>query len=317
MQYLSAEILEQMQAQIAEMQATIEQQKTEIAELKIKRSDLIEGEEGEETKQPTSRRKALKKIMVAAVGTAAVGTAVLSTNGGTAQAAGGSTPFIGWYAFPGSHIPPTNLPQIVGLAGSNESDFGDVENKVTAGVYGFSPGAVGVFGKSNTGNGVTGESNTRDGLVGRSISGNGLFAKSTSGNGVSGQSISNTGVFGSSKTGFGVKGFSESETGVVAQSTNFNALAAAALNGGTGVLATSSTGKAVYGRSAEGYGAEFDGGKAPLRLDPSNTQIGAPTSGDHQAGELFVDKNGTLFYCAISGTPGEWQALSRPVIITK
>jgi hypothetical protein len=54
-----------------------------------------------------------------------------------------------------------------------------------------------------------------------------------------------------------------------------------------------------------------------LWLEPSNIQIGAPTTGNHQAGELFVDKNGTLFYCAISGTPGEWQAISRPVIITK
>jgi hypothetical protein len=63
------------------------------------------------------------------------------------------------------------------------------------------------------------------------------------------------------------------------------------------------------GLFAEGtIGAELSGTSAPLRLDPASTP-GAPTSGSHKRGELYVDSNGDLFYCkadGAAGTPGTW-----------
>lgn len=56
-------------------------------------------------------------------------------------------------------------------------------------------------------------------------------------------------------------------------------------------------------------GGSFTGSQAPLYLAPAST-TGAPTTGTHSAGEFFVDKNGALYYCFESGTPGKWAKLA-------
>jgi hypothetical protein len=63
-------------------------------------------------------------------------------------------------------------------------------------------------------------------------------------------------------------------------------------------------GAGVNGFSA-GYGGQFSGDRAPLRLKPAAV-AGHPTTELHQKGELFVDVNGDLFYCKVDGTPGTW-----------
>lgn len=56
-------------------------------------------------------------------------------------------------------------------------------------------------------------------------------------------------------------------------------------------------GAGIGGVSAAGYGGEFVGGRASVRLIPSDgVAAGAPTDGDSQTGELFVDGVGNLFY---------------------
>jgi hypothetical protein len=40
------------------------------------------------------------------------------------------------------------------------------------------------------------------------------------------------------------------------------------------------------------------------------TTSGAPSSGLHHRGQLYVDTNGLLFYCAADGTPGTWHQLA-------
>ena len=60
------------------------------------------------------------------------------------------------------------------------------------------------------------------------------------------------------------------------------------------------------GQSVNGLGGEFIGGEAPLRLVPSAT-TGAPKTGTHHKGELYVDSNFDLFYCKADGTPGTWK----------
>src|SRR5258708_9800018 len=59
--------------------------------------------------------------------------------------------------------------------------------------------------------------------------------------------------------------------------------------------------------------------------DPPPTQVGtgvgAPTTGSHAAGELWLDSTGELFACSVSGTPGTWAgvasgAVTSPLTIT-
>ena len=57
-----------------------------------------------------------------------------------------------------------------------------------------------------------------------------------------------------------------------------------------------------------GYGCEFGGDQAPLRLIPAQT-AGAPTTGEHSVGEFYVDGKGSLFYCLSAGTPGTWKRI--------
>jgi hypothetical protein len=61
--------------------------------------------------------------------------------------------------------------------------------------------------------------------------------------------------------------------------------------------------------SPQGYGGHFTGGRAPLRLDPGPI-AGAPTTGNHQKGELYVDNAGSLFFCKADGVPGPWVKLT-------
>jgi hypothetical protein len=114
-----------------------------------------------------------------------------------------------------------------------------------------------------------------------------------------------TGVFGQSTSTSttlnvaGVQGEASSAPGVAGTSGS-----------GAGVSAFSTTGPGVAAASQMNYGGSFGAsGLAPLFLAPATT-AGTPTTGNHQAGELLVDKNGVLFYCVQSGTPGAWVDLS-------
>ena len=74
---------------------------------------------------------------------------------------------------------------------------------------------------------------------------------------------------------------------------------------GDGVYATSKA-VALHGVSPEGYGASLAGGTAPLHLEPAAT-VGAPTTGDHRLGTLYVDADAALWLCVADGTPGAWR----------
>jgi hypothetical protein len=61
----------------------------------------------------------------------------------------------------------------------------------------------------------------------------------------------------------------------------------------------------VAGQSPAGYGVAAEGGLAPLVLTPAGAP-GPPTTNPHVLGAIFVDRNGALFQCVASGTPGTW-----------
>jgi hypothetical protein len=170
------------------------------------------------------------------------------------------------------------------------------------GVAGFTSvlGKSGVFGLNSTPNGPPGTVEfPRPAQVGFGVFGR---CDLSGGAGVGGRSegvdqvtgFGGTGVIGTSQAGDGVLGATNKagRSGVVGLNDS-----------GTGVFGRSGTGFGVDGFSGQLYGGHFTGGLAPIRLVPSQS-AGAPTAGNHQVGELFVDSSGSLFFCKVSGTPG-------------
>jgi hypothetical protein len=80
-------------------------------------------------------------------------------------------------------------------------------------------------------------------------------------------------------------------------------------DGATGVLGEGRI--AIHGKSTatSGYAGVFEGGKAQLRIVPGNT-AGQPTSGYHQKGELYLDRNANLWLCTAAGSPGTWKRVA-------
>lgn len=80
-------------------------------------------------------------------------------------------------------------------------------------------------------------------------------------------------------------------------------------NSGTGVNTVAATwgrhqgiGAGIGGISIGGYGGEFVGGKASVRLIPStDVESGPPADDVHLVGELFVDGEGDLYYNTADG----------------
>jgi hypothetical protein len=115
--------------------------------------------------------------------------------------------------------------------------------------------------------------------------------------GVHGFSFDGRAVVGSGDQGVGVLG--EIRTG----NSGENSIAVQANNQSTG--AGSIGIKATATASTGGLGASLAGSLAPLLLMPAGTN-GAPKTGIHAAGELYVDAKGDLYYCRAAGTPGTW-----------
>lgn len=141
-----------------------------------------------------------------------------------------------------------------------------------------------------------------------SAHGTGVKAKSTSGVGVDATSDNSIGASGTGKGEFGI-GVAGGGDDVGVQGNGINVGVRAHSFDGNGVVADSNKSAAVLGQSTNGLGGEFSGGEAPLRLVPSAT-VGAPKTGTHHKGELYVDSNGDLFYCKADGTSGTWMKVT-------
>ena len=68
----------------------------------------------------------------------------------------------------------------------------------------------------------------------------------------------------------------------------------------------------VLWRNLSGYGGQFEGGRAQLKLKPGGS-AGKPT-GEHIKGEIYMDSAATLFVCTASGTPGKWRKVSTTLV---
>jgi hypothetical protein len=154
-------------------------------------------------------------------------------------------------------------------------------------VFGASGGIVAIKGSNDSGTAVWGLSNSGSGVEGDSATGTGVYGSSSSHSGVSGSSTSGVGVVGSSISNAGVNGFS---------------------NTGRGMVGQSNSNHGVEGQSGFGLGGYFHGGLAPLRLGLGGAP-GAPGSGDHSTGDIYLDSLATVWVCIGPGTPGTWVRL--------
>jgi hypothetical protein len=198
----------------------------------------------------------------------------------------------------------------IGVYGlTSQTDYGAVYGQHTGTGYGVVGDGVGisragVLGRNASGDGVRGEGQT--GVYGISTSPNNFNTavagmNTGGGYGVIGdaQAAGLAGVLGRNGAGTGVLGYGKS--GVRGESNSSGSYGVV----GEGVAAA----HGVSGTSAKGYGGVFKGGRAPLRLMPG-TQAGAPTSGTHYKGELYLDKEAALFICTANGTPGSWKLVN-------
>jgi len=170
-----------------------------------------------------------------------------------------------------------------GVQGSSASGGTGVIGVGSNGVQGESPNpdASGVYG-FNTGNGF-------------GVAGDTTSSAAT----VSDLAYARAGVFGRNNgTGAGVLGLSVKGDGDGVWG-----------NGKVGVRGTSVNGHGLFGDGGSGYGGQFKGTRAQLRLTPTG-RIGKPTTGSHQIGELYLDQVGSLFICTAAGTPGTWKKVT-------
>lgn len=206
-------------------------------------------------------------------------------------------------------------------SGSGVHGEGTGSHVETTGVTGHSEKGIGVAGRSTTGIGLSGE-----------CAGNGTAVKATSTRGIGVVASGVTGVYGrgseygvsgSSDEGYGISGFSGTRSGVTgatrsAEAAGIHGTSASlhrsaigvegSVANGLGVSGFSDSGTGMRGESSAGRGGVFAGGTAPLRLVPSR-RAGPPKTGAHEKGDIFLDRNGGLYVCVKTGTPGTWKRI--------
>jgi len=112
----------------------------------------------------------------------------------------------------------------------------------------------------------------------------------------------------SAVAGWAAGGAAAIANGVYGYSTQSNGYGTIGLgNGGASTHGVSAS-------SAAGYGLVAQGGLAPIRIEPAGTP-GAPTSGAHALGEVYVDSNGVIYKCVTAGAPGTWAPLNSTVLL--
>jgi hypothetical protein len=180
------------------------------------------------------------------------------------------------------------------------------------GLRGYGTNAEGVVGSGPTG--VRGSGN-QFGVVGESSgSGTGVQGRSRTGDALYGLTYQGRGAVAVSLDNYGVQAFSRNRSAVLAQSIAGAGVISYTTSGADpAVLAENDSGVAdstallVFGHA--GVGAYLSGDRAPLRLALAQAS-GAPTSGDHLAGEIYLDSNADLFLCKASGSPGTWAQIA-------
>jgi hypothetical protein len=219
-------------------------------------------------------------------------------------------------------------PGVLGLSGGGNgvhgvyNDTSGISSGMLAGIVGETDeSAAGVLGLSAEASGVYGIASKRSGvstdLNGGVVGDNGGLGPGVMGLGlILGIYGLVTGPSGLNELFAGVVGDSTTDTGVLGTSSGADGVrgvtSSAGASGVTGLdQASGDASHGVYGSSENGIGGQFQGGRAPLMLVPAGSP-GAPTSGDHTQGEIYMDSYGVIFVCTYGSGKGlgTWQKLA-------
>lgn len=331
----SSEALNLLKAEIDALRATLENlqvrinstprpvstaSQTQLVSLKATVS-ASQNQPGEVILAPTSRRRLLKKLgtSVIVAGGAVAGVSVSHQN---AQAKVSDTiPTIGAVILPGKMSAPSGTPPAgrnYGLIATSDSAFNLTTlpaNNAGAVIRGGATGLVvsglayGVDASSPDGVGVNATTNGLSAAVNATnATGPGIAASgATYGLNATSNNPGSVAVNANSPNGVGIQA-AGSLFGLKANSTAGIGLSAS--GGNTGITADSSTGVGVLGGSNSGIGVVAKStANSPLKLEPK-TSTGAPASGSHTRGELWLDNLGDLYLCKADGTPGGWRKVN-------
>jgi len=135
------------------------------------------------------------------------------------------------------------------------------------------------------------------------------FIESNDGAGIYGIASSFSGLLTTGEIA-GVIGDSDTVQGVVGLSSVSNGVSGVtSASDQAGVFGVDTSGGetsfGVGGVSDTGCGVFARGALAPLYLSPSGF-AGAPTTGAHSPGQMYVDQNGVFYKCVAAGIPGTW-----------
>ncbi len=205
----------------------------------------------------------------------------------------------------------TNSSSGPGVAGTS-AGIG-IQGKGITGVKGLATSGYGIFGQSTSGSaGVAGTTASRDGVYGYTTSngigvhgvsagGYGIYGSTTDGTGVGVVGSVNAdgiGVYGASSSSYGVQGLSSSGYALYGDAYGSGTAAyLAAESGGYGLIAYSNGSPTIYGRNANGNGADLGGSYIALvaRTPASNGYSFVAT--DPNGNNLFyVDSGGNVSY---------------------
>jgi hypothetical protein len=123
--------------------------------------------------------------------------------------------------------------------------------------------------------------------------------------------------------GFGVAGVASSPngTGVYGVAEPSISPLGVGVIGNAGTLASAQppedVGIGVFGtaESDVGIGGVFAGGRAAVRLLPSDEPVPPTAATLHDVGEMVISSAGRLFLCRVSGSPGTWVELGGPQLV--
>jgi hypothetical protein len=274
-------------------------------------AEATSGQRTSEAGGAVSRRGALRALGAAAAGGAglAIGSAFLSAD--PAAAVGGD------FLLDSNNTVTTASTALSGSIMSNAMLTIANAEATNAGAALYAHNLISGIQQDGT---IVGDTNGSPGpaIVGLNSTGNGVYgvSKGASGISVAGLDTDLCGVIGDTNAefGFGAAGLSSHGTGVYGLGFFDGVIGVSIGDEGTGVqghdTATGQLGTGVVGESDNGIGVLASGGLAPLFLQPpiSSGAVGPPTTGTHQAGELYVDFNGALFYCFAAN---EWIQINK------
>jgi hypothetical protein len=209
---------------------------------------------------------------------------------------------------------------------SNNADglrtFGSGTFSGTA-TYGGNKGGIGVY--AGGGPGAAGVNQAGPGLLtfsGQNYAGGGAFnyAAEIFGNGASDGSAQGNGLYSSAAGSFGYNWLLGAPGTGTTSTNHVNGGTALFAYGGPGATAVQAIGGGISNNPALaahgvrgvgnvlGVGGYFQGGRAQVQIIP-NAGAGAPTSGPHFAGDLYMDGAEVIWVCIATGTPGTFAPL--------